>query len=282
MAVDLGTVIGDNTSNVQFNAYSTWIYSPSSVFPVCDLAVTSHGRLAYVTNEDFSVGTARSLWIEHETNLISTGYLDTGRCRFNTVEPKLFKYMSIRTPSTLEGTLTVSIIDQNNGVTSYQTFGPTLDPGTNDISTPVPAGPQNWIALRFTLRRGEVDLSIGAKLDSWQIKALPGTLKQRKLIKQFLCFNDEKDKAGQRIFGDSLSLDRLTAVRQMCQRGDTVTLQDLVNNISDQVVIDDYQFVMLASPGPNGENYGGYLTLTMRTVADNVPPISFAGSDIEN
>jgi hypothetical protein len=63
----------------------------------------------------------------------------------------------------------------------------------------------------------------------------------------------------------------------MCQRGDTVTLQDLVNNISDQVIIDDYQFTMMTTPGPNSENYGGYLTIQMRTVADSVPPISIAG-----
>src|SRR4249919_2254661 len=72
--------------------------------------------------------------------------------------------------------------------------------------------------------------------------AHPGTLKQRLITRQFLCFNSETDKSGQIVEGDTSALDRLTAVRQMCQRGDTVTLQDLVNNISDQVIIDDYQF----------------------------------------
>jgi hypothetical protein len=278
MAIDLGTLIQDTNTGATFNAYATWDYVPGTTTAITDVTATPSGRLIYTTDS----GANGHPILEHRDNLISQGYLDTGRCRFNTVEPKLFKYMSIRTPGVLNGEITVSIIDQNDGVTSYQTFGPTLDPGTNDISTPVPAGPQNWISLRFTLKRGLVDPTIGAKLDSWQIKALPGTLKQRKIIRQFLCFNTEKDKAGQWISGDLASLDRLTAVRQMCQRGDTVTLQDLVNNISDQVVIDDYQFTMLAPPGPNGENYGGYLTITMRTVADNVPPLSFAGVDEED
>lgn len=278
MAIDLGTLIDDSNTGATFNAYCTWDYIPGTTTAITDVTATPSGRLIYTTGS----GSTGHPILEHQVNLISQGYLDTGRCRFNTVEPKLFKYMSIRTPGVLQGDITVAIIDQNGGVTSYQTFGPTLDPGTNDISTPVPSGPQNWISLRFTLKRGVVDPTIGAKLDSWQIKALPGTLKQRKIVRQFLCFNSEKDKAGQMVSGDTSSLDRLTAVRQMCQRGDTVTLQDLVNNISDQVVIDDYQFTMLATPGPNGENYGGYLTLTMRTVADNVPPISFAGSDEEN
>lgn len=278
MAIDLSTIIQDDNTGASFNAYATWVYLPGTSTPIDDVTATTSGRLVYTTDR----GLASKAIAEHSVNLISMGYLDTGRIRFNTVEPKLFKYMSIRTPTPLQGDITVSLLDQGGGITNYITYGPTLDPGTEDISTPTPAGPQNWIALRFTLRRGLSDPTIGAQLDSWQVKALPGTLKQRRLVKQFLCFNGEKDMAGNIIQGDTYSLERLTAVRQMYQRGDTVTLQDLVNNISDQVVIDDYQFAMLAPPGPNSENYGGYLTVTMRTVADNVPPLTVTGNITED
>lgn len=267
MAIDLSTIIQDQNTGAAFNAYSTWNYFPTSAAPVTDVTVTSVGRPVFVTD----TGTPSKVYVEHATNLISMGYLDTGRCRFNTVEPKLFKYISIRTPTPLQGEITITLLDDTNGVTSYITYGPTLDPGTADIATPTPGGPRNWEAFRFTLRRGLSDPTIGAKLDSWQIKALPGTLKQRIIQRNFLCFNDEKDRDGQRIRGDSQSLDKLTAVRQMCQRGDTVTFQDLVNNISTQVIVDDYQFTMMTTPGPNKENYGGYLTVTLRTVADSVP-----------
>jgi hypothetical protein len=278
MAIDLATIIQDDNTGASFNAYATWVYLPGTTTAIDDVTATTSGRLVYTTGR----GLAAKAIAEQQFNLISMGYLDTGRARFNTIEPKLFKYLSIRTPTPLQGDITVSVLDQGGGITNYVTYGPTLDPGTDDIATPTPSGPQNWIALRFTLRRGVSDATIGAKLDSWQIKALPGTLKQRRLVKQFLCFNVEKDMGGNVIQGDTYSLERLTAVRQMCQRGDTVTLQDLVNNISDQVVIDEYQFTMLAPPGPNAENYGGYLTITMRTVADNVPPVSLAGSVVED
>jgi hypothetical protein len=276
MAVDLSTINSDQTTGSDTNAYCTWTYFPGNTNRINDVCVTMDGRTVQTTGFT-GVG---HVYLEHSTELIDQGYLDTGRCRFNTVEPKLFKYFSIRTPTPLGGDLTVTLLDDAGGATTYITYGPTLDPGTNDIATPTPGGPRNWEALRFTLKRGATDLTVGATLDSWQIKALPGTLKQRVIVRQFLCFNAEKDKSGQLISGDTSSLDRLTAVRQMCQRGDTVTLQDLVNNISDQVIIDDYDFMMMAPPGPNGENYGGYLTVTMRTVADSVPPISVSsGSD---
>lgn len=267
MAVDLSTLIQDQNTGATFNAYSTWNYFPTSTAPVTDVTVTQTGRPVFVTD----TGTPSKVYVEHATTLISMGYLDTGRCRFNTVEPKLFKYISLRTPTPLQGEVTITLLDDTGGSTSYITYGPTLSPGTSDIATPTPGGPRNWEAFRFTLRRGASDVTVGAKLDSWQIKALPGTLKQRIIMRNFLCFNDEKDKTGQRIRGDFQSLSKLTAVRQMCQRGDTVTFQDLVNNVSTQVIVDDYQFTMLTTPGPNAENYGGYLTVTMRTVADSVP-----------
>lgn len=277
MAIDLGVEINDQTTGSVSNAYCTWDYLPGNTASINDITVTTSGRLIYTAD----TGPGSFPIVEHQTDLISQGYLDTGRCRFNTVEPKLFKYFSIKTPTPLQGDVNVALIDDVGGITTYITYGPTLDPGTNDIATPTPSGPRNYESLRFTLRRNPTDATVGGVLDMWQIKALPGTLKQRVITRNFLCFNVEKDKSGQIISGDMSALDRLTAIRQMCQRGDTVTLQDLVNNISDQVIIDDYQFAMLATPGPNGENYGGYLTVEMRTVADSVPPVSIAGSDEE-
>lgn len=281
MCINLGVLVTDNNAGAEFNSYSSWVYSPLSIYAVSDIAVMRDGQIVYTTNQGTGVGQVHDLWVTHRTNLIDSGYLDTGRCRFNTIEPKLFKYFSVRTPTPLQGEVSVAVLDDGGGITNYVTYGPTLEPGTDDIATPSPTGPHNWEALRFTLRRSGTDSTVGGKLDSWQIKALPGTLKQRNIVRQFLCFNSETDKTGQQIAGDTSALDRLTAIRQMCQRGDTVTLQDLVNNISDQVIVDDYQFTMLTTPGPNGENYGGYLTVKMRTVADSVPPISVAGSEEE-
>jgi len=278
MAVNLSTVNQDNNTGGEFNAYCTWTYLPGNKNSIKDVTVLTDGRTVQTT---FQSSTTSHMLIEHSTELLASGYLDTSRCRFNTIEPKLFKYFSVKSPVPLQGNLSVSVIDDSGGITPYVTYGPTSDPGTSDIATPSPPGPRNYESLRFTLQRNATDATIGGVLDSWQIKALPGTLKQRMIVKNFLCFNEEKDKSGQTIMGDTMALDKLTAVRQMCQRGDTVTLQDLVNNISDQVIIDDYQFTMLASPGPNQENYGGYLTVTMRTVADSVPPISNTGSDTD-
>ena len=277
MAVNLSTVNNDNNTGGQFNAYSTWTYLPGNTNSIKDVTVLTDGRTVQVTRQTSSIS---HVMVEHNTELLESGYLITGRCRFNTVEPKLFKYFSVRTPTPLDGELAIDMVDDHGNTLHYITYGPTLDPGTDDVSTPIPTGPHIYMSLKFTLYRNASDLTIGGELDSWQIKALPGTLKQREIIRNFLCFNNEKDRTGNLVRGDTQALDKLTAIRQMCQRGDTVTLQDLAQNISDQVIIDDYQFTMPTTPGPNSENYGGYLTVKLRTVADSVPPISVSG-DIE-
>lgn len=270
MVLDLSSVNVDQNTGATTTAWTTGVYFPGNTDPLLDITTTGTGRIVFGTGYRGAVGDV-ALYVEHESTLISQGYLDTGRCRFNTLEPKLFKYASVRTPGTLQGDITVSLIDDSGGITNYLTYGPALSPGTEDIATPTPGGPRNYESLRFTLKRSISDTTLGAVMNGWQIKALPGTLKQRIIQRVFLCFNTERDKGGQTISGDTLSLDRLTAVRQMCQKGDTVTFQDLANNLSTQVIIDDYEFTMLAPPGPNKENFGGYLTVTMRTVADAVP-----------
>ena len=269
MAVDLATTVQDVNTGANFNAWSTWDYVAGNTNPITDLAVSATGRPIFT----YGSGSTAKVALEHRDNYISSGYMDTGRCRFNTLEPKLFKYFSVRVETPLNGNLTVTLLDDSGGITNYITYGPTLDPGNGDIATPTPTGPHMWEALRFTLNRGAMDPTVGARLAGWQIKALPGVLKQRNIVRNFLMFNNERDKSGQYVGNDSSALDNLTAIRQMAQRGDTITLQDLVNNISTQVIIDDYQITMMAPPGPNKENYGGYLTLNMRTVADSVPPV---------
>jgi hypothetical protein len=277
MAIDLSTLISDSNTGSTFNPYCTWTYFPNNTQPIYDVAVTQTGRVAFTAD----YGTNAKAFIEHDTTLIDSGFLDTGRCRFNTIEPKLFKYFSVRTPVPLRGDVTIAVLDDTGGLTNYITYGTTLDPGTGDIATPIPGGPRNWEALRFTLRRNTIDPTVGGQLDSWQIKALPGTLKQRLIVRNFLCFNSEKDKSGNTVAGDDQAINELTAIRQMCQRGDTVTFQDLAQGTATQVIIDDYQFVMFTTPGPNRENFGGYLQVTMRTVADSVPNITQSVAEVD-
>jgi len=261
--VDLGNVIQEQTTRAVRYAYARDIYAPSST-PTAVLSVSNFGksdRIVYAAN-------AAGAYKEQATELLPTGHLDTGRIRFNTEEPKLYKFFSIRTPSPLDGDLNIAILSEGGGVIPSITYGPSVGSGTKDVGISQPQGPQNWMALRFTFSRGAVDPSIGAVMNGWQVKALPGSIRQRIITHPFQLFDNEKDKGGQRIGYDGYTANRLSAFEAVARAGDVVLFQELAQQTVTQVVIDDFEFRQTGPPGPNGP-IGGYLTVVMRTVAES-------------
>lgn len=262
--IDLGSVIQEQTTRAVRYAYARDLYSATETNPVVSVSMFgASGRKIYAIQSD-------SIWLEHATDLIPEGYLQTGRIRFNTEEPKLYKFASLRTPVPLQGEVQLSVLDQGGGITPYITYGPSFAPGTGDVATPQPNGPQNWIALKFTLRRGVSNPAIGGVLNGWQVKVLPGSIRQRLINHTFLLFDEETDRGGQRIGYDGYARQRIEDFKLLARKGDVVTFQELADDISTLVVIDDWKYTQTAPPGPNGESLGGYLTVVLRTVAESV------------
>jgi len=259
--VDLGNAIQEQTTRAVRYAYARDIYLSGDTDAVT--SVTMFGASDRKVFALANTGSAR----EYATQLVANGFLDTGRIRFNTEEPKLYKFFSIRTPSPLQGNVSVSLLDEGGGVTPYVTYSPNSPSGTRDVATPTPPGPQNWIALRFTLTRGVV-LSQGGVLNGWQVKALPGSIRQRLITQVFQVFDEEQDKSGQRIGHQGYARERLEAFKQAARAGDVVLYQELQDDTSSQVVIDDWEFRQDGPPGPRGA-LGGYLTVVLRTVAES-------------
>lgn len=258
--IDLGSVIQEQTTRAVRYAYCR------------DISYNGTGQVTSVTmfgNSDRkvfgieAVGSAK----EKAAELVPSGYLKTGRIRYNTEEPKLYKFFSVRTPPLL-GPLSVAVLDQGGGETNYITFTDIVEPGTGDIATPTPAGPQTWIALKFTLQRG-TNPAQGAILNGWQVKALPGSIRQRIITQVFQCFDEEQDKTGQRIGYDGYARQRLDDFQVIARAGDITLYQELAEDRINAVVIDNWEFRQTAAPGPNRGATGGYLTVVMRTVAES-------------
>ena len=261
--VDLGTPYQEQATNALRYAYARDIYAPGVVTTVASVSMFgSTDRLIFGAASD-------SLWLQNATVLYPTGYLRTARVRFNTEEPKLYKFMSVSTPNPLQGTLSLSVLALDG--TEYQsiTYSPTFNPLTNDVTISQPSGPQKWIKLKFVLNRGG-DTTKGAILNGWQIKALPGSIRQRMIQQTFLLFDEEADKGYQRVGTDGYARSRFEAFKELARAGDVVTFQELQEDLSTLVVIDDWKYTQLGPPGPGGAVLGGYLTVVLRTVAESV------------
>lgn len=259
--VDLGTTVQEQTTKAVRYAYARDAYAAGKSGVINSVSMLgASNRLVFTVQQD-------SLMRQNATVLVASGYLKTGRIRFNTEEPKLYKFVSLRTPSKLDGNVAFSLIDESGSETPYITYGPTFSTNTGDVSTPTPAGRQNWIQLKFTLSRG-TDTTKGGVLNGWQVKALPGSTRQRLISQTFLLFDEEMDKGGQRVGGDGYARQRFEDFKNLAKTGDVVVFQELIENISTLVIIDDWKYTQLGPPGPNASTLGGYLTVVLRTVAE--------------
>ncbi len=260
--VDLGNSVQEQTTRAIRYAYARDIYASGD--PGQITSVTMFGASDRVV---FTIP-GSSAFRENAADLVTSGYLTTGRIRFNTEEPKLYKFFSLRTPSPLEGDVSASILTEGGGDISHITYSPTVGSGTRDVAITNPSTPQNWMKMRFTLTRG-ADTTAGGVLNGWQMKALPGSIRQRMITQVFLLLDEESDRTGQRIGYDGYARDRFEDFKAVARAGDVITYQELQENFSTQVVIDDWEFRQTAPPGPNRGALGGYLTVVMRTVAES-------------
>jgi len=255
--------------------------------PVQDTSSAAGGRFAYATdlqalvtgevtsatnfgNSDrmaFAV-VGQGAYLEHATEKETTGYLQTGRVRYSTLEPKIFKVVSVKTPTGLMGSVGVSVIDPGGAETSILTIS---QGGASVIENVVMAAPSTaveWIQLKLTLARSGTDLTQGGEVNGWQLKAMPGAVRQRVFTIPLLCFDKEQTRSGQTVGYEGRTLSRLAAFEQLFARGDAVSFQDLKNDQSYLVVIDDYRFEQKAQPGSNASTSGGILWVELRTIAD--------------
>jgi hypothetical protein len=255
--------------------------------PVQDTNSAAGGRFAYATdlqalvtgavtgvsnfgNSDrmvFSV-VGQGAYLEHASDLEASGYLTTGRVRYSTLEPKIFKFVSVKTPAALMGSVSVSVIDPGGAETSIITASQGGSTVIDNVVMAAPASASEWVQLKLTLTRSGTNTAQGGEVNGWQLKAMPGSVRQRVFTVPLLCFDKEKTGSGQFVGAEGRTAARLAAFEQIFAKGDAVAFQDLNLDSSVLVVIDDYRFEQSAPPGSNQSIYGGILWVELRTIAD--------------
>jgi hypothetical protein len=253
--VDLGTTTTGSAENSSF-AYAKDIstHIQGSVVSAATLGNSQIGAVAIA-----SVG----VFVMDPVNLETSGELITSRIRYNTTEPKLFKYLSLRCPQGFPGSIAIAVTDPT-GATNTIT---TVDQNTfslSNIGLRYPLLAQEWISLNFTLQQATA--TTGPTLNTWQVKGYPGTTRQRLITVPLLLFDFEKDKFGQRTGQRGAAWPILEQFEQFATTGDVVLFQDLSTGENLLVIINDYELEVLSPPQPQQEGIGGYLTVSLLTI----------------
>ena len=255
--VDLGTTTTGSAQNSNY-AYAKDISSHNT-------GVVTSAAMLGGTNQPVVAVASQGVFMASNQFVEQTGALITSRIRYNTTEPKLFKYLSVRCPNIFNGSIGISVSDPT-GATNTIT---TIDQHTaslSNIGLRYPLTAQEWISLTFTFNVQNQFQTSGPTLNTWQVKGYPGTTRQRLITVPLLIFDYEKDKFGNRVGQRGKAWNIMQQFEQFATLGDVVLFQDLTTGENELVIINDYELEMLSPPQPQEEGIGGYLTVSLLTI----------------
>lgn len=249
LTVDLGSKVTDAgrfawAPGLITPAFTTTSANSVAVLPVTNLLVFSVPGTG-VLLEGSGPGTGRASWLR------------TSRIRYSTTEPKVYKLGRVR-GNLASGEIQVSASNPTVSAQVLISVGDTLvDP---DEFRLLP-GLSEWMSMTFTL------LGSDTTLTSYQVKALPGTRRQRHYQFVVSCNDHETSRGGNRIYSQLSSRERLAQLEELAAVGDEVILQEFTPSgvISTRVVIETLSFHSSGRP-ENTSDIGGDITILLRTV----------------
>lgn len=211
----------------------------------------------------FSI-TASGIWLEHATQLVSEGNIQTAIVNWGTLEKKAWKRVRIET-DTLNGNIEV-YADSIEGRSQIVTLTEGNEYNTDFDLSAAYLSPQVNGQLTFSLYRKSDDATKGAVLKGYAIKAIPSPTRSRLIQIPLMCYDFETDRRGVR-FGiqDGAKL-RIAALESLESSGSTVLVQDFTSGENFDTVIEEIAFTRMTPPSQNNDNFGGIITITMRTV----------------
>lgn len=203
------------------------------------------------------------VYMENETELMPSGYLQTGYIRYNTLEPKNFKRLVARGDFTY-GSMTLETVDSDGNeydLISYDSSVPPIE-----VTTSQPESAQEYVAYKFILYRDGTTPSLGPIMKGYQAKATIATPRQRVIRFPVYCFDVETDRYNVQTGYEGRAWDRIGELESVEENGDVVTWQDLTTGESRQCVIEQIAFVRGTPPDRGFDGFGGILEITIRTV----------------
>lgn len=234
------------------------------VFPYAnDLQATNIEAMVECTGVAFAGDSERLIfaaagyypYVESATTLRSSGWLRTGRIRFNTTENKFFKYVKERADYSNGGSIKLAVNDSN--IITADSMN-----GNQDMAINLAACENAYFT--FTLNRSTSDSTKGPILNSYQVKGLPATRKQRLIQYNLYCFDNEKDRNNVQVGYKGRAYERINLFENLEAAGDTVRVYDFRVNESFLALIEECSFTGTTAPDRGFSGFGGILTVTVR------------------
>jgi hypothetical protein len=248
---------------------STTVIANSLVFPwawdlVASGVAAASNQVAFFGNTDraaFSSGNV--IYAESTTDKVTSGYLQTGFIRYNTLENKLYKLLNPRIDTT-NGAITIKSIDYSD--TEYNIGGFAQGAATSELGVPYPNSAQEYLAFKFTMSRSSTDATKGPLFTGYQLKSLPAVPRQRIIQYPLFCYDHESDNLGVEVGYEGSAYDRLSQLEAIENVGDTIRVEDFRTGESYIGLIEELDFINRTPSDRRFSGYGGLLIATIRLI----------------
>ena len=248
---------------------STTVIANTLVFPwawdlVASGVAAASSQVAFFGNTDraaFSSGNV--IYAESTGSKVTSGYLQTGFIRYNTLENKLFKLLNPRIDTT-NGAITIKSIDYAD--TEYNIGGFAQGAATSELGVPYPNSAQEYLAFKFTMSRSSTDATKGPLFTGYQLKSLPAVPRQRIIQYPLFCYDHESDNMGVEVGYEGSAYDRLSQLEAVENVGDTIRVEDFRTGESYIGLIEELDFINRTPSDRRFSGYGGMLIATIRLI----------------
>ena len=241
----------------------TIVTTPTATSFTFTTANTSTVTSQAVTSSTAVVKILGNVYAKHPTNLRTSGYVETGLIRYNTLEPKNFKRVIGRGDFTY-GSMSIQTRDIAGNLFDVVQYDAAI--GNPEVTITRPIGAQDAIGLRFILFRDPDDSTKGSIFKGYQLKAVPATPRNRVISIPLFNYDTETDKYNSTVGYEGRAAERLAALENAEANGDVVTWQDFRTGEIKQCLIEEVKFTIATPPDKNYTGFGGIITLTIRTV----------------
>jgi hypothetical protein len=254
--------LGQATGTLVF-AYAYDLYDPNDTLGHYTTACAFMGETNRLAFCNAGNGVNGTIYIESTSTLIEEGYLQTGFVRYNTLENKIFKLLQARFDAT-NGALEIESVSPTGVETRIGIFA--QGDSIPEVNVSYPVGPQEYLGFKFIFNRSSSDATKGPLFTGYQIKALPAIPRQRLIQYPLFCFDHESDKFGNEVGYEGSAYTRLTSLESVENAGDTIKVEDFRTGESFIGLIEEMDFNNKTPEDKRFSGYGGYLTVTIRTV----------------
>ena len=248
-----------NVTSVAVSPYGSVVEtsSNSEATEVYDI----NDRIVMVVEEEGDAAGSGELHIESATLKRDTGWLETGKIRYGTIEPKFFRYINVQCTTGQGDTIVVSTIDKNGLESSIVTLSEGLS--NQDVLIVTPSTKQEYMAFKFTFNNVTDDQDLPV-MEAYQIKSTPATRRQRMYQYPLSCYDNEMDKFSA-VFGyTGRAMEYIQRIEAIEETGKFVNVTDYRTGEQYEGVIEEVRFTNESSPDKNNSGFGGLLLVTVR------------------